>query len=73
MDDEDVDNLSEDSDDDLVNYFDCNDSDSDLSDSQDGPSQSTSSTSLSAADIPPSTTTGPSAIQPTPTGDCDDG
>ncbi|XP_076443287.1 nonsense-mediated mRNA decay factor SMG5-like isoform X2 [Babylonia areolata] len=34
---EEEDNLSEDSDDDLANYFDCNDSESDMSDSPDGP------------------------------------
>jgi hypothetical protein len=44
-------NLSEDSEDDLVNYFDCNDSDSDVSDKEEGgvdPSHSMSGVSISS-------------------------
>ncbi|KAL8616684.1 hypothetical protein ACOMHN_031666 [Nucella lapillus] len=66
---EDEENMSEDSDDDLGNYFDCNDSDSDLSDSRDGPSQSTSHTSLSSgSEVPPCPTTNGEITTPTATG-----
>ena len=68
-DDDEEENLTDDSEDDLVNYLDCNDSDSDLSDSQDGPSQSTSRTSLSSEELQPSPTTNGETTQPAPTGE----
>ncbi|KAK7116433.1 nonsense-mediated mRNA decay factor SMG5-like isoform X2 [Littorina saxatilis] len=48
--DEEEENMTEESEDDLANYFDCNDSDSDLSDSQETSSQATATTSLSSSE-----------------------